>query len=217
MLLHDAPGTGLAMEAIARSLADHAFVILPDLPGTGESDAPPPGRPILRVAAESLGVIADGLGIESYIIAATGCGCAVAASAAELDDLRVTAILVEQPPQPSEAAAKAIAPEIPLSPEGAHWLQMWLMLRDNQIYRPWFDGRIAAQRQSQGNFDADWLHDQTFALMKSRATYHLLPQAAYRFDSSEALTRASAPVSVAADGGLAALIRDTLQWKEKTS
>jgi len=217
MLLHDAPGTGLAVEAIARSLADHAFVIVPDLPGTGESDPPPPGRPILRVAAESLGVIADNLGIESYIIAATGCGCAVAASAVELDDLRVTAILVEQPPEPSEAVAKAIAPEIALSPEGAHWLQMWLMLRDNQIYRPWFDGRIAAQRQSQGNFDADWLHDQTFALMKSRATYHLLPQAAYRFNSAEALAQASAPVSTASDGGLAALIRDTLQWKEKTT
>jgi pimeloyl-ACP methyl ester carboxylesterase len=217
MLLHDAPGTGLSLEPIARSLANRAFIIVPDLPGTGESDPPVPNRPILRVAAESLGVIADSLGLESYIIAAVGCGCAVAASAAELDDLRVTAILLEQMPEPSEAGARAIAPEIPLSPEGAHWLRMWLMLRDGQIYRPWFDGSIAAQRKTQGNFDADWLHDQTFALMKSRSSYHLLPQAAYRFDMTPSLERTTAPVSRAVDGGLAALILETLQWKEKSA
>jgi pimeloyl-ACP methyl ester carboxylesterase len=217
MLLHDAPGTGLSLEAVARSMAADAYVILPDLPGTGDSDAPAQDRPILEAAASALGAVADALGLESYIIAGVGCGCAVAAQAVELDDPRVTAILLDQMPEPDERIAQAIAPDIPLSPEGSHWLQVWLMLRDGQIYRPWFDGSIASQRRTQGNFDADWLHDQTFALMKSRETYHRVARAAYRCDSASALSRASAPVSHAADGGLAALILETLQWKEKTS
>ena len=33
------------------------------------------------------------------------------------------------------------------------------MVRDAEIYEPWFDGRIAAQKTTQGNFDADWLHE----------------------------------------------------------
>jgi hypothetical protein len=61
------------------------------------------------------------------------------------------------------------------------------MLRDNQIYRPWHDGRIAAQRPTQGNFDAAWLHDQTAALMEARATQHRLPRAAAAFPTAKTL------------------------------
>jgi hypothetical protein len=55
---------------------------------------------------------------------------------------------------------------------------------------------------TQGNFDANWLHDQTFALMKSRTSYHRLPQAAYRFDTQAALNTSRAPIHIAADGDL---------------
>jgi hypothetical protein len=68
------------------------------------------------------------------------------------------------------------------------------MVRDAEIYRPWFDGRIAAQRTTQGNFDADWLHEQTFALMASRQTYHRLPRAAYRLDIEAEMSHATVPV-----------------------
>jgi hypothetical protein len=119
-------------------------------------------------------------------------------------------VLLDNPPSLDEAIAAAIAPDLPLTPEGSHWLKAWLMVRDNQIYRPWFDGRISAQRKTQGNFDADWLHDQTAALMTARETYHRLPRAAYRFDTAQALAAAKTPVLVAAEGGLEALILSTL-------
>jgi hypothetical protein len=102
-----------------------------------------------------------------------------------------------------------MAPELPLSPEGAHWLKAWLMLRDNEIYRPWFDGRVEAQRRTQGNFDADWLHEQTVALMRSRTTYHRYPRAARRYDAVAALNGAGARVDIAPNGGLADLVRST--------
>jgi hypothetical protein len=61
------------------------------------------------------------------------------------------------------------------------------MVRDAQIYRPWFAGTVSAQRRTQGNFDAQWLHDQTCALMAGRGSYHLLPRAAWAFDTLAAL------------------------------
>jgi pimeloyl-ACP methyl ester carboxylesterase len=203
MLLHDAPGTGLALEPLARALAQDSYVILPDLPGNGDSDAPAEDRPILDVSADALAAIADTLGLEAFAIAAIGCGCAVAAVFGARHDPRLTALLLQDPPPQDEQASLAIAPDLPLSPVGAHWLHLWLMLRDAQIYRPWFDGRVAAQRQDQGNFDADWLHDQTFAVMKSRQSYHRLPRAAYRMDSQPLLARAKAPVHRVVEGGLA--------------
>jgi pimeloyl-ACP methyl ester carboxylesterase len=194
MLLHDAPGSGLKLAPLARRLAAEAYVILPDLPGTGESDAPSKDRPILEVSAELLSAIADTLALEGFAVAAFGSGCAVAALFGARGDPRLTGLLLQDVPVPDEATASAIAPDIALSPEGSHWLKMWLMVRDAEIYRPWFDGRIAAQRTTQGNFDADWLHEQTFALMASRQTYHRLPRAAYRLDIEAELARAAVPI-----------------------
>jgi pimeloyl-ACP methyl ester carboxylesterase len=210
ILLHGAPGTGLKLEAQARQLAEQAYVLVPDLPGVGESDAPADDRSILDAAVDAVGAVADSLNLERFVLAATGCGCATAAGVAARGDVRLAAVLLEDPPEADAATAAAIAPEIELSPEGAHWLKAWLMLRDDQIYRPWFDGRVGAQRQTQGNFDANWLHDQTVALMTSRATYHRLPRAAHTFDIASALTRAKAPVRMCAEGGLGDLIHLTL-------
>jgi pimeloyl-ACP methyl ester carboxylesterase len=210
ILLHGAPGTGLKLEAQARALAAQAYVLVPDLPGVGESEAPPDDSAILEAAVDAVGAIVDGLGLERFVLAATGSGCATAAGFAVLGDSRLKAVLLEDPPEADASIADRIAPEIELSPEGAHWLKAWLMLRDDQIYRPWFDGRVSAQRQTQGNFDADWLHDQTVALMTSRATYHRLPRAAHAFDIGHALTQAKAPVQICAEGALSDLIQLTL-------
>jgi pimeloyl-ACP methyl ester carboxylesterase len=202
ILLHDAPGTGLKLEQLARKLAEDAFVILPDLPGTGESEAPADDRPILDVSADALAAIADTLALEGFAVAAIGCGCAVAAVLGARGDPRLITLLLQDVRLPDPATEAAIAPDVGLSPEGAHWLKFWLMVRDAEIYHPWFDGRIEAQRDSQGNFDADWLHEQTFSLMKSRQTYFRLPRAAYRLDIEAEIARATVPVHRVQQGAL---------------
>jgi pimeloyl-ACP methyl ester carboxylesterase len=211
MLLHDAPGTGLKLHDLAKELAEDAYVILPDLPGNGESDAPAEGRPILDVAADALFAIADTLALEGFAVVAIGCGCAVAAKLGARGDPRVTALLLQDVPRLDETLAAAIAPDVALSPEGAHWLTFWLMVRDSEIYQPWFDGRIAAQKATQGNFDADWLHEQTFALMKSRQTYGRLPRAAYRLNIEAELARAAIPVHRIKEETLRNLVSKTVR------
>jgi pimeloyl-ACP methyl ester carboxylesterase len=209
LLLHGAPGTGSALTEMARVLSETMYVIVPDLPGTGDSDAPGEGRSVLDAAATALGIIADTLGVKQFSVAGIGSGAAVAAAFARKNDPRLIALLLEDVPVKDDAAAQKIAPDIPLTPEGSHWIQAWLMLRDAQIYKPWFDGTIAAQRNTQGNFDAEWLHAQTFALMKSRATYHRLPREAQLFDTKAALVAAKVPVHIAPERELSQLILST--------
>jgi pimeloyl-ACP methyl ester carboxylesterase len=190
VLLHDAPGTGLALDGLARGLAATHQVMVPDLPGSGLSEAP--AGDILVAAAETMLTVADALGVERFRVAAAGTGAAVAAALAARAGARVSEYSIAHgaPVDPAR-----IAPEISLSPTGAHWVQAWLMLRDGQIYAPWYDGRIAAQRATQGNFDAGWLHDQTVALMEGRATYHLLPRAAAAYPAAESLKASGARVT----------------------
>jgi pimeloyl-ACP methyl ester carboxylesterase len=176
------------------------------MPGNGESDAPASARPILEASAAAVLALADALDLKSFTIGAHGCGCAVAATLALRNDRRIESVCLANVPIPDEAVAQAIAPELPLNAEGSHWLKAWLMVRDSQVYNPWFDGRVSAQRTTQGNFDADWLHQQAFELMKSRTSFQRLPQAALRFDTRAVLRKASRPVHVAADGDLVQLL-----------
>jgi pimeloyl-ACP methyl ester carboxylesterase len=198
------------LEGLARALSACAYVIVPDLPGVGESDAPLEDRPILQAAADALAAVADALNLQGIILAGIGSGCSAAALFAATGDERLDVVLLEDPQTPDDTPDEILAPELALAPEGSHWIRAWLMLRDNQIYQPWFDGRVQAQRKTQGNFDADWLHDQTVALMRSRKTYHCLPRAARRHDPIKTLQGARAPVRIVATGGLAALITSTL-------
>jgi pimeloyl-ACP methyl ester carboxylesterase len=215
VILHDLPGTSLGLASIARRLATSAYVVTPDLPGAGASDTPPEDRPILDAGASAVEAVAEALNLGPFVLAASGLSAAVAARLAEVGSIQPVALVLDAPPlHLEEAEADQIAPELPLSPEGAHWLKAWLMIRDSQIYHPWFDGRIAAQRRTQGVFEADWLHDQTVALMQSRATYHRLPRAAARFDAAAALASQPAPVTVAEPGAFARLIANALALKE---
>lgn len=192
LILHDAPGTGLAHGELAAALADDFFVLLPDLPGNGESTAPAANRSVLDASVDALGALATTLDLRDITLVAIGCGAAVAARWAARRDSRVRDTVLCAVAAFDPASADLIAPAIDVTAEGAHWLRAWLMLRDGQIYAPWYDGRVAAQRRTQGNFDAQWLHDQTCALMASRESYHRLPREASRCDSRAELVAAGA-------------------------
>jgi pimeloyl-ACP methyl ester carboxylesterase len=205
LIAHDAPGTGLGCETLARRLAAEFAVYVPDLPGCGQSGFAS-GEGALQAGATALSAVADHAGLRHFAVLGVGCGAAVAAVLAARHDPRLSALLLDSPPAPNPAVAQAIAPDLTLSPEGAHWLRAWLSIRDGQIYDPWFAGTRETQRRTQGNFDAQWLHDQTCALMSGCDTAHLLPQEAWLFDTKTALRHATVPVHILPQGDRAALV-----------
>jgi pimeloyl-ACP methyl ester carboxylesterase len=210
MIAHDAPGSGLSCEGLARSLAGQFHVIVPDLPGCGESGLSDVDGSVLQAAANSLRLIADRLGLEHFFVLGIGCGAALAAVLAHRNERRLRALLLMSPVVPDATAAVSIAPDLPLSAEGGHWVRAWLTVRDGQIYQPWYDGSVAAQRRDQGNFNAQWLHDQTCALMAGRETYQCLPREACAFDTLAAVRRATVPVHVLASCDGASRISEIL-------
>jgi len=201
ILLHDGPATGLKLEALARELAAEAYVVVPDMPGVGASDPPAGDRPILSACGEAVEHVIAALGLTGCLLAASGAGAAVAAEVLAAGSAARRRLILDAPPLTLDSAhAPLIAPELPLCPLGGHWLQAWMMIRDGEIYHPWFDGRVAAQRSDQGRFDAAWLHDQTVALMQSRDTYFHYPRAAVVSDPLASLAEAGVPVEIAAPG-----------------
>ena len=91
------------------------------------------------------------------------------------------------------------APRITIDADGSHWYRTWLMLRDQQIFFPWYDTRAVCQRRVVADFSAGHLHAWTFEVMKQHAHYHELIEAALADDCTEDLARLSVPLAVCSD------------------
>ncbi len=197
LMLHDAPGSSEQAEALIERLAARFFVVAPDLPGNGESDplaTPPTVGDLANEAARLL----DRLGIARATIHGIGFGASVALAFARAFPDRAAALVVQglALPTPDERAAMRVhyAPPIAVEADGAHWYRTWLMLRDMQIYWPWYDRSLASQRRAAADFSAYPLHRRTMDVMRAHASYHHLIDAALDHDAANDLASSNVPL-----------------------
>ena len=202
LLLHDTPGSSEQTEPLIAELAKTHFVVAPDLPGNGESD-PFGGAPGIDVfAAEALSVL-DQIGIGQATLHGIGFGSSVALAIADVAPEQVVALHIQGLAllDAGERAAwlNRYAPQIEIERDGAHWYRTWLMLRDSQIYFPWFDTRLSALRRVPADLSARRLHRWTIDVMRSRTSHGELIRAALGYDAAAALARTTVPVTVLHD------------------
>lgn len=194
LLLHDAPGSAAPLEPMMAELGEHFRVIAPDLPGCSGSD-PLPGTPSIADIADAMRALA----LERPAIHGIGFGASVAIACAGMAS-RLVLQGVLLPDDDERAGMRAhYAPPIAIEPDGAHWFRTWQMLRDMQIYFPWYDRRREAQRLIDADFSGPWLHDRTVAVMRQRAGYAQLIHAALDHDAAAALAELDIPIERIAD------------------
>lgn len=196
LVLHDVPGSSLAVEALAADLAGDRFVIAPDLPGSGESvalsDAPSIGD-----YADMLAGLLDRIGIDRCDIVAIGFATSLALAFARAHPDRVDRLVLTGLLLPDEderrALAEGYAPPIRIEPDGAHWFRLWQQLRDRLIWWPWFTPTLAAQRRVPADFGAAALGDATVQVMRQREAYGHLVAAALAHDAAADLAALAEP------------------------
>lgn len=198
LLLHDAPGSARAHEALIRALGRTHRVIAVDLPGCGESDALPDDARTLADYATALRTACGTLGIACAAVYGIGLGASLACELAASGDGFVTALLLHGVLLPSaedRADMQAnFAPPLAVGEHGEHWYRVWLMLRDALIYFPWYRRSGAALRRIDADFDGVRLHERTFDVVKQLHAYHHVIEAALRHDVPAALAAARCPV-----------------------
>jgi pimeloyl-ACP methyl ester carboxylesterase len=196
LLLHDAPGSALALEDLVSALGRTAFVLAPDLPGCGLSSRFSGQPPSIADYADDVAALLDRLGIADVAVHGIGFGASVAIELANRfpDRVRKLSLCGVLLPEADERAwlSSHYAPPIAIEADGAHWYRTWLMLRDSLVWWPWFDRRRAAQRSAPADFGAERLHCWTLDVMGSRESYADLIHAALSHDAQRALTRLSA-------------------------
>lgn len=190
LLLHDAPGGGGRHEAEAARLAERhdATVLLPDLPGCGES-APFPNPDAVKLD-DYVDVLAMLLRAEAgtpACVVGRGYGAALGiALRSRYPDLVSTLQCDGLPPRSPVTRASwdaRIAPPIQIVEDGAHWYATWLMLRRSLLYRPWYS-RLAQDRQSPPTLPDAWeLQRWTCEVMRGHRSYGDLVHAVLRDDA----------------------------------
>jgi pimeloyl-ACP methyl ester carboxylesterase len=192
LLLHDAPGSGEDIERRIVTLGRDFLVVAPDLPGCGQSD-PLPGAPTIEEIAATIGAVLDAYGIDRPVIHGIGFGSSIACAMPGASSIVLEGLLLPDDDSRREMADN-YAPAIPIAEDGVHWYRTWLMLRDAEIWFPWYDRRADTRRGIVGDLDGHRLHRRTLALRDNPEGYGQIIRAAMAQDGAAALAGHIVPV-----------------------
>ncbi len=197
LLVHDTPGSSEQAEPLIARLAERYFVVAPDLPGCGESDAPG-DIPSIEVLADTFSGVLERLGVDQVTLYGIGFGSSVALAMATLAPANKTVLAIQGILLPDhrerEELREKYVPPIAIEETGQHWYRTWLMLRDSQIYWPWYDRRFVSLRRIPADFSARPLHRWTMDVMRARESYGWAVHAALDHDAAGDLITLAVPL-----------------------
>jgi len=200
LLLHDLPGAASQLGGLFDALAAAGrSVVLPELPGSGDSDPLAVGANAAAYAAV-LCQLATALGIDTFEVFASTGSAGLALQLACDQPGRVQRLTLEGLPwldaARREATAEKIAPTLEARADGAHLLSAWHLLRDQQMAWPWYDTTAAAIRGITPQVAALDLHQALLAMLKQLPYYGEAARAALRVDIISLLSRLALPVTL---------------------
>jgi pimeloyl-ACP methyl ester carboxylesterase len=194
------------------ALSSHYFVCAPDMPGCGESE------PFFMTELPGIADYADAMmtfcaqqHLASPVVYGIGFGSAVAIAMAArglAESLILRGVWLGDAAEKADMLNK-FAPRINIEADGSHWYRTWLMLRDSQVYWPWYAQRASALRRIPADFSADHMHRWTFEVMKQLGSYHHLLHAALQFDAKAALQNCKMAIIICNDPGVPLSIYDS--------
>jgi len=200
VMLHDGPGSGLSLMDLAERLSEERPVYVPDIPGNGDSDPLPGKKAGIPAYADRIIAALGHLGLRSFNLFGRGSGATVALSIAAAQPQSVHRLVLHELPVLTAAErgqlARHYTPPIEPTWDGGHLYKSWLMLRDQQIYWPWFDRRREAIRPIDFEGTPLQLHQRLLEVLKARTSYGLTSQAAFRHKAPLDLERRTCPTLI---------------------
>lgn len=161
-------------QALARhfvALVGARPVLLPDLPGFGDSE---PRTGMAHTPAAHAQVIAQLLkarNIDAVEIVGAGFGAAVAVELAKIHPTLVRSVKTWRMPKVDAdyRAAWLRDGDISIAPrwDGSHLVTAWAVVRDGRLFSPWFDRRGVAAIAQDGALDAEKLDAAVLDLLKA--------------------------------------------------
>ena len=201
VMLHDAPGSSATLEPLMIELAKTREVIAFDIPGMGDSDAPPGGATDLDAFALMLVEAMRGLGLNEIDLYGRQLGASLAVEVARrhkgVGRLALEGLMLFAPEE-ARAMRGRFAPRVEPDVDGAHLLRIWNYVRDSGLFWPWYNRTRTGIRWGRVKVDAVTVHKKAVEVIKAYKTHHLATEAALRHDLGARLASVSMPALICA-------------------
>lgn len=164
LALHDIGSSQRSLAGLASALSGHYHVVAPDLPGHGLSYLPEEGQRGLEPVVEAMAELVSSCRWTRFDILAEKGSAAIAVQLAERLGASVRKLTLLNPLDYSALAgewdAEKLCRDIEPDAEGAHFLKTWHLLRDRQLFWPWYAADADHALPGQANLDADYLTER---------------------------------------------------------
>ena len=128
LALHLTPGSGRMFEPLLAELGTDRFVVAPDTPGYGASDAPP-SPPTIRDYAAAMSVLLDACQVDTVDLLGYHTGSKIAVALALAEPARVHRLVLVSAPNYSSAQLRqqrrSLARPVEPVEDGTHLLTQW--------------------------------------------------------------------------------------------
>lgn len=181
LLFHESPVSGQVYETAMPLLAEHFFVLAPDTPGYGDSEAPA-GPLEIPGYAERMAEFAQSLGLGRFAVVGAHTGASIAIELARQAPNKVSKLVLMgvalYTPEDRQHMLETWTPPFTPVADGSH-LQ-WLWQRYQRIWG--------------AESPPELLHSAVVQFLKAGERYRWAYQAAFRYDPALALPQLEQPV-----------------------
>jgi len=203
MALHDPAGSSRLAATFAEGFRPHRPVLMPDLPGNGESAdiLGPEARAGMRAPAEAMLALMDQMGVQEADVVGRYSGGLVGAEMAlqapgRIKHLAILGVPVFSPAERDDLLAH-YTPSIAPSWEGAHLIRAWQMMRFQALFWPWYRMTREGVIWRAPQIDPELIHLRTVELLKCGDRYRENYAAMFTYPALERLPQLKVPTLLA--------------------
>jgi pimeloyl-ACP methyl ester carboxylesterase len=188
VLLHPSPRSGRMFEPLGKFLSDTCQVIIPDLPGYGETTAIPETVSSLYDVVVFLDEFLEALGHSAYTLYGSATGAQLGIAYALTHPEKVSKLLLDNCAHFSEESYQKIVDRyfIDLNPQadGRHLTLLWEHVQASTEFFPWFE-KLESNRIAPQPMPAAMLQDTVTDYLKAGPRYAELYRAAFLHERAE--------------------------------
>ncbi len=201
LLLHQSPQSSREFEGLMQTWGDSFTVVAPDSPGYGKSDPLGVAQAGLEDFATAIAEFTAAIGLQRFGIYGYHTGSGMAVALAHQYPERVSAIacnglvMLTQPELDNILAH--YLPRFEPSWDGAHLAWLWARLREQTIFFPWHDRRLAT-RMNLPMRGPEALQEHLLEFLRAGDAYRVGYRAAFTYSAGPVLSQIAVPSLITA-------------------
>ncbi len=199
VFIHASAGSSRSMDKFMTPFIGKRPVIAFDLPGNGDSDNPMGNTVTVEAQAKYLAQAIKAAGYNEVDVFGYWGGNTVAVELAVQNPTLVKHIaaptLMVLSNETRDEYLAHYTPTIELDENGAHWIKVWNMTRDQELFAPWYIRKKEnIIRDHEPNIAPDAIHRRTVDIFKALETYQSAYGAHFRYPVLAKLAAMKCPI-----------------------